>query len=36
MNGYTVKKSTIVVNNRKKAVLEAWKDGEEKICSDLK
>ena len=26
-NGYTVRKSTIVVNNRKKAVLEAYKEG---------
>lgn len=25
-NGYTVRKATITVNNRKKAVLEAWKD----------
>ena len=24
-NGYTVKKSTIIVNNRKKAVLEVYK-----------
>ena len=26
MNGYTVKKTMQMVNNRKKAVLEAWKE----------
>lgn len=25
-NGYTVRKGTVVVGNRKKAVVEAWKD----------